>query len=55
MWFDENLEYLHEIANKKGFAIVEESYINGGKKYMLVTNNIGQELNPEIKDINNLL
>jgi hypothetical protein len=55
MWFDENLEYLHEIANKKGFAIVEESMGSIGKKYILIDNNIGQELSSGIKNLNDII
>ena len=55
MWFEENLEYLHEIANKKGFDVISEPFGRNGFKYKLIKNFIGDPLSQGVKDFKELL
>lgn len=56
-WFDENLAFVQEIAEKKGLIIVHEKFGHNktGDRYMLKNNYIGQELSSNIAALENIL
>ncbi|MEI8390709.1 MAG: hypothetical protein WCG23_12600 [bacterium] len=44
-WFDENLQYVKNMAESQGYSVKEEKFNNNsGKRYMLVENKLGQAL-----------
>lgn len=54
-WVEESFELVEEIANQKGFTIIQEPHGKGGIRYKLTINHIGEDLSNGVKDIDELL